>query len=101
MMALVQSSFQKTVQQVLSPRSAEVDMSNAAVIFHELPATFPEKDEHKGSAAAGSLVLHLALVTGLILFPLLIPEKIENSRLVALITLAPPPPPPPPAPAPA
>jgi protein TonB len=67
------------------------------VIFKDLPATFPEKDEHKTSAAAGSITVHVILVALLVLVPLLLPEQLNHDRLLALIApLAPPPPPPPP-----
>jgi len=77
------------------PAVWEVNMAHA-VIFNELPATFPEKDEHKGRAAAGSIILHVLMISTVLLVPLLMPDHIEYARLVALIAPLPPPPPPPP-----
>jgi protein TonB len=69
-------------------------MSNP-VIFKDLPATFPEEDKHKAPAAISSVVIHIALLTTLILIPLLMPQRIEHWKLLTLIApLAPPPPPP-------
>jgi len=66
-----------------------------AVIFKELPATFPEEDKHKTSAAVGSILIHAVFVTALILVPLLIPQRIERWQLMTYISPLPPPPPPP------
>ena len=64
-----------------------------AVIFKDLPATFPEEDRHKKPAAICSLTIHVVLVTAVILVPLLVPERIQYSHLLTMIApLAPPPP---------
>jgi len=63
------------------------------VIFKNLPATFPEEDEHKRPAALSSIMIHVVLVTALLLIPLLLPEHIQYSQLMRLVApLAPPPP---------
>jgi len=61
----------------------------------DLPATFPEEDKHKGPAAISSITIHIALVTALLLIPLVMPEHIQNSQLMRLVAPAAPPPPPP------
>src|SRR5262249_26360157 len=76
--------------QVRYGTAMEVDMRNTP-IFKDLPATFPEENKYKRPAAAGSIVLHVTVVTALVLTQLLIPQQIQTSRLVAFI--APPPPP--------
>ena len=68
-----------------------------AVIFKALPATFPEEDQNKKPAAVSSIVVHIVLLTGLVLVPLLMPQRIENQQLLTMIApLAPPPAPAPP-----
>jgi periplasmic protein TonB len=71
-----------------------------AVIFKELPATFPEKDQYKKSSVVGSLIFHGLLIAIVLVIPLLLPDSIsERELLVTLVSpIGPPPPPPPPPP---
>jgi protein TonB len=71
-----------------------------AVIFKALPATFPEEDKNKKPAAVSSIVVHIVLLTGLVLVPLLMPQRIENWQLLTMIAPLSPPPAPAPAPVP-
>src|SRR5262245_44425000 len=76
------------------------EMSEAAVIFKDLPATFPEKDTYKNPSVVGSLLFHILLIVTVLLIPLFWTEGISDREF--LITLvAPTGPPPPPAPPPA
>src|SRR5215831_18498399 len=69
-----------------------------AVIFKELPATFPEKDKYQKPSVIGSVIFHGLLIVVVILVPLLLPQSIpERELLVTLVSpIGPPPPPPPP-----
>src|SRR5215831_12126816 len=69
-----------------------------AVIFKELPATFPEKDKYQKPSVIGSVIFHGLLIVVVILIPLLLPQSIpERELLVTLVSpIGPPPPPPPP-----
>jgi len=69
-----------------------------AVIFKELPATFPEKDEYKRPSVVGSVVFHGLLIVIVIVIPLLLPQSIpQRELLISLVSpIGPPPPPPPP-----
>src|SRR5262250_2214124 len=74
-------------------------MSDAVVIFKDLPATFPEKDKYKKPSVIGSLIFHGLLVVVVLLVPLLLPQAItERELLVTLVSPIAPPPAPPPAP---
>ena len=70
-----------------------------AVMFKDLPATFPEVDRFRKPSLASSVVFHVLLVTALIVFPLMFPRSIQEWQLMTML-VAPPPPPPaaPPAP---
>ena len=72
-----------------------------AVIFKDLPATFPENDKYKKPSVIGSVIFHGLLVFIVIVVPLLMPQNISQREL--LITLVAPigPPPGPPLPPPA
>jgi protein TonB len=68
------------------------------VIFKELPETFPKFDKYKKPAAIVAVVFHVVLISLFIVIPLLMPQRISNARLVAMLvsTLEPPPAPLPP-----
>ena len=71
-----------------------------AIIFRELPATFPEKDKYQKPSVIGSVIFHGFLIVTVILVPLLLPQSIpERELLVTLVSPVGPPPPPPPPPA--
>ena len=69
-----------------------------AIIFRDLPATFPEKDRYKKPSVAGSLIFHGLLILMVLVIPLLLPQSIpQRQLLISLVSpIAPPPPPPPP-----
>lgn len=71
-----------------------------AVIFKDLPATFPENDKYKKPSIIGSLLFHVALILAVLIIPLLLPQSIsERQLLITLIApIGPPPPPAPPPP---
>src|SRR5438874_1476808 len=71
-----------------------------AVIFRDLPATFPEKDKYRKPSVIGSVVFHALLIVTVIIVPLLLPQSIpERELLITLVSpVGPPPPPPPPSP---
>ncbi len=73
-------------------------MSEQAVIFKDLPATFPEKDKYQKPSVIGSIVFHTFLIATVLLVPLLLPQSIsQRELLVTLVSpIGPPPPPPPP-----
>jgi periplasmic protein TonB len=73
-------------------------MSEETVIFKDLPATFPEKDEYKKPSVIGSLVFHSVLIAMVLIIPLLLPQSIsQRELLITLVSpIGPPPPPPPP-----
>jgi periplasmic protein TonB len=62
------------------------------VIFKELPETFPKFDKYKKPAAIVAVVFHVVLVSVLLIIPLLMPQRISKTRLVAMLvsTLEPP-----------
>jgi periplasmic protein TonB len=68
------------------------------VIFKELPETFPKFDKYKKPAAIVAVAFHVVLISVLVVIPLLMPQRISNARLVAMLvsTLGPPPAPLPP-----
>ena len=71
-----------------------------AIIFRDLPATFPEKDKYQKPSVIGSVVFHGLLITVVIVIPLLLPQTIsERELLITLVSPIGPPPPPPPPPA--
>ena len=69
-----------------------------AIIFKDLPATFPEKDKYQKPSVIGSVIFHGLLIVAVIIIPLLLPQSIsERELLVTLVSpIGPPPPPPPP-----
>ena len=71
----------------------------SAIIFKDLPATFPEKDKYRKPSVIGSVVFHGLLILMVLLIPLLLPQSIsERQLLITLVSpIGPPPPPPPPA----
>ena len=71
----------------------------SAIIFKDLPATFPEKDKYRKPSVIGSVVFHGLLIVMVLLIPLLLPQSIsERQLLITLVSpIGPPPPPPPPA----
>jgi protein TonB len=67
-----------------------------AVIFKELPATFPERDKFKKPSIVSSLVFHGLMIVALLLVPMLVHESIsEHELLISLVSPLPPPPGPP------
>ncbi len=74
-------------------------MSNA-VIFRDLPATFPEKDQYQKPSIVSSVVFHVLLVVVLILVPLMFPRNVLEQWQLMTYLVAPPPPPPAAAPPP-
>src|SRR5262245_33644443 len=74
-------------------------MSNA-VIFKDLPATFPEKDRYQKPSLVSSMVFHALLITIALVLPLMFPQHIEPWVTLLVATLPPPPAPPPPIEAP-
>src|SRR5215813_6709065 len=74
-------------------------MLESAIIFKDLPATFPEKDEYRKPSVIGSVIFHGLLILMVLLIPLLLPQSIsERQLLITLVSpIGPPPPPPPPA----
>lgn len=75
---------------------------DAQIIFRDLPATFPEKDQYKKRSVIGSVIFHGLLILMVIVVPLLMPQSIsQRELLITLVSpLGPPPapaPPPPPA----
>src|SRR5215468_6275971 len=74
-------------------------MLESAIIFKDLPATFPEKDKYAKPSVIGSVIFHGFLIAAVLLIPLLLPQSIsERELLITLVSpIGPPPPPPPPA----
>jgi protein TonB len=67
-----------------------------AVIFKELPATFPEQDKFKKPSIISSLVFHGLMIVALLLVPMLVHESISEHELwISLVSPLPPPPGPP------
>jgi protein TonB len=62
------------------------------VIFKELPETFPKFDKYKKPATIVAAVFHVVLIAVLVIIPLLMPQRISQTRLVAMLvsTLGPP-----------
>jgi protein TonB len=73
-------------------------MSEAVVLFKDLPATFPEKDQYQKPSVIGSVLFHGLLIVMVLIIPLLLPQSIsERELLITLVSpIGPPPPPPPP-----
>jgi protein TonB len=69
-----------------------------AVIFKELPATFPEKDKYQKPSVIGSVIFHGLLIVMVLVIPLLLPQSIsQRELLITLVSpIGPPPPPSPP-----
>jgi protein TonB len=69
-----------------------------AIIFKDLPATFPEEDKYRKPSVISSVIFHGVLISLVIVFPLLFPQSIpERQLLITLVSpIGPPPPPPPP-----
>ena len=63
------------------------------VIFRDLPETFPKPDRYQKPSVISSVIFHVALITMLVVIPLLLPQSISQREL--LITLVEPPGPPP------
>src|SRR5262245_60132785 len=73
-------------------------MLESAIIFKDLPATFPEKDKYRKPSVIGSVIFHGLLILMVLLIPLLLPQSIsERQLLITLVSPIAPPPPPPPA----
>ena len=71
-----------------------------AIIFRDLPATFPDKDKYQKPSVVGSVIFHGLLILIVIVVPLLLPQSIpQRQLLIALVSPIGPPPPPPPPPA--
>jgi len=73
-------------------------MSEAAIIFKDLPATFPEEDKYRKPSVVGALLFHIVLIGIVLIVPLLFPQSIsQRELLITLVSpIGPPPPPPPP-----
>jgi protein TonB len=73
------------------------------VIFKELPETFPKRDRYQKPSVISSVIFHVALITMLVVIPLLLPQSIsQRELLIALVEpLGPPPAAAPPLPPPA
>jgi protein TonB len=73
----------------------------SAIIFKDLPATFPEKDKYQKPSVISSLVFHGLLIVMVVLVPLLLPQSVSDRELLITLVspIGPPPPPPPPPPA--
>lgn len=71
-----------------------------AIIFKDLPATFPEKDKYKKPSVISSVVFHALLIVTVVIIPLLLPQSVaDRELLITLVSpIGPPPPPPPPPP---
>jgi hypothetical protein len=63
------------------------------VIFKELPETFPKFDKYKKPAMISAAVFHVVLISVLVAIPLLLPQVISESQLLAMLVapLEPPP----------
>jgi len=72
-----------------------------AIIFKDLPATFPEKDKYKKPSVISSVVFHGLLIVTVVILPLLLPQSVADRELLITLVapIGPPPPPPPPPPA--
>ena len=81
-----------------SPAGRSHQVTSDAVIFRELPATFPEKDKYQKPSVIGSVVFHGLLIVMVLVIPLLLPQSIsQRELLITLVSpIGPPPPPPPP-----
>ena len=68
------------------------------VIFKDLPETFPKFDKYKKPAVITAVVFHVVLISVLVVIPLLMPQRISQGQLLAMLvsTLEPPPAPLPP-----
>jgi protein TonB len=79
-------------------RSRQVMSDADAVIFKDLPATFPEKDKYQRPSVIGSVIFHGLLILMVLVIPLLLPQSIsQRELLITLVSpIGPPPPPPPP-----
>ena len=73
------------------------------VIFKELPETFPKHDWYQKPSIISSIVFHVALITVLVVIPLLLPQSISHRELLITLVapLGPPPAAAPPLPPPA
>src|SRR5215468_3911441 len=75
-------------------------MLESAIIFKDLPATFPEKDKYRKPSVIGSVVVHGLLILIVLVIPLLLPQTLpERELLITMLSPVGPPPPPPPPPA--
>jgi periplasmic protein TonB len=82
-----------------SPTGRSHQEMSDAVIFKDLPATFPERDKFKKPSFLGSIAFHGLLIFAVVIVPLLMPQTIsQRELLITLVSpIGPPPPPPPPA----
>jgi protein TonB len=73
------------------------------VIFKELPETFPKRDRYQKPSVISSIIFHVALITMLVVIPLLLPQSIPQRELLITLVepLGPPPAAAPPLPPPA
>lgn len=67
-------------------------------MFDELPETIPHKNKKKLEAILGAAAIQIALVAGIIVIQMAMPEKLGQLQLLQTLYMAPPPPPPAPAP---
>jgi protein TonB len=63
------------------------------VIFKELPETFPKRDRYQKPSVISSVIFHVALITMLVVIPLLLPQSISQRELLIAVVepLGPPP----------
>jgi len=84
-----------------SPTGRSHQEMSDAIIFKDLPATFPEKDKYKKPSVISSVVFHGLLIVTVVILPLLLPQSVADRELLITLVapIGPPPPPPPPPPA--
>jgi protein TonB len=68
------------------------------LMFKDLPATFPEKDQYQKPSVLSSIAFHMLLITALVFVPLLFSPNFEPWVTTLLVSPLPPPPAAPPAP---
>lgn len=73
---------------------------DAPVMFKELPATFPERDNYQKPSLLGSVVFHAVLIVVLVAIPFMTVQEIDELELLARLVSPIGPPPGPPLPPP-
>lgn len=84
----------------MSANTSDHPIAPDAVIFRDLPATFPDKDKYQKPSVVGSVIFHGLLIIIVLVVPLLLPQSLpERELLITMLSpVGPPPPPPPPPP---